>query len=114
MLAHWRVPTLFSTYARLTPLTTVTGLRLGVGDLLAGGNRIPKLGERRARSVAELRAAGVGVDRVLLLHDGSPASSDLFASVLTMLDDKVVLFSEGEAFQVKRVRNNPRVRVMPQ
>src|SRR5262249_4907006 len=32
---------------------------------LAGGNRIPKISERRARSVAELRAAGVGVDRVL-------------------------------------------------
>lgn len=58
---------------------------------LAGGSRIPKIGERRARSVEELRAAGVGVDRVLLLHDGSAASSDLFASVLTMLDDKVVL-----------------------
>jgi amino acid transporter/nucleotide-binding universal stress UspA family protein len=58
---------------------------------LAGGNRIPKISERRARSVHELRAAGVGVDRVLLLHDGSPANSDLFQSVLTMLDDKVVL-----------------------
>ena len=58
---------------------------------LAGGNRIPKIGERRRARWHELRAAGVGVDRVLLLHDGSPASSDLFASVLTMLDDKVVL-----------------------
>src|SRR5438132_1223125 len=58
---------------------------------LGGGNRIPKAGERRARSVAELRAAGVGVDRVLLLHDGSPASSDLFQAVLTMLDPQVVL-----------------------
>jgi hypothetical protein len=58
---------------------------------LAGGNRIPKISERRARSVDELRAAGVGVDRVLLLHDGSPANSDLFHSVLTMLDEKVVL-----------------------
>jgi hypothetical protein len=58
---------------------------------LAGGNRIPKISERRARSVRELRAAGVGVGRVLLLHDGSPASSDLFQSVLTMLDDGVVL-----------------------
>ena len=45
---------------------------------LGGGNRIPKISERKARSVAELRAAGVGVDRVLLVHDGSPASSDLF------------------------------------
>jgi hypothetical protein len=58
---------------------------------LAGGNRIPKISERRARSVAELRAAGVGVDRVLLLHDGSPAASDLFQSVLTMLADEVAL-----------------------
>ena len=55
---------------------------------LAGGNRIPKISERRARSVAELRAAGVGVDRVLLLHDGSPANSDLFQAVLTMLDPR--------------------------
>ena len=38
---------------------------------LAGGNRIPKISERQARSVAELRAAGVGVDRVLLVHDGT-------------------------------------------
>src|SRR5439155_24053991 len=29
---------------------------------LGGGNRIPKISERQARSVAELRAAGVGVD----------------------------------------------------
>src|SRR5262249_56913140 len=58
---------------------------------LAGGNRIPKISERQARSVAELRAAGVGVDRVLLLHDGSPSSSDIFQGVLTMLDPQVVL-----------------------
>jgi amino acid transporter/nucleotide-binding universal stress UspA family protein len=58
---------------------------------LAGGNRIPKISERRARSVAELRAAGVGVDRVLMIHDGSPASSDLFQVVLTMLDPGVFL-----------------------
>jgi amino acid transporter/nucleotide-binding universal stress UspA family protein len=58
---------------------------------LAGGNRVPKISERRARSVAELRAAGVGVDRVLLLHDGSPAASDLFQAVLTMLDPLVRL-----------------------
>lgn len=58
---------------------------------LGGGNRIPKISERRAKSVDELRAAGVGVDRVLLLHDGSPANSDLFQAVLTMLDDKVAL-----------------------
>ena len=40
---------------------------------LAGGNRIPKISERQARTVAELRAAGVGVDRVLLVHDGTRA-----------------------------------------
>jgi amino acid transporter/nucleotide-binding universal stress UspA family protein len=58
---------------------------------LAGGNRIPRISERRARSVAELRAAGVGVDRVLLVHDGSQGSVDLFEAVLTMLDPQVVL-----------------------
>ncbi len=58
---------------------------------LGGGNRIPKISERRARSVAELRAAGVGVDRLLLLHDGTTANSDLFSAVLTMLDPKVRL-----------------------
>src|SRR5262249_3423942 len=58
---------------------------------LHGGHRIPKISERQARSVAELRAAGVGVDRVLLVHDGSQAASDLFRSVLTMLDPEVVL-----------------------
>jgi amino acid transporter len=58
---------------------------------IAGGNRIPKISERRARSVAELRAAGVGVDRVLLAHDGSPGNSDLFQAVLTMLDPQVQL-----------------------
>jgi amino acid transporter/nucleotide-binding universal stress UspA family protein len=58
---------------------------------LAGGNRIPKISERKARSVAELRAAGVGIDRVLLVHDGSPSNSDLFQGVLTMLDPQVML-----------------------
>ena len=58
---------------------------------LAGGNRIPKISERKARSVAELRAAGVGVSRVLLVHDGTADSHDLFQSVLTMLDPQVTL-----------------------
>ncbi len=58
---------------------------------LGGGNRIPKISERQAKSVAELRAAGVGVSRVLLAHNGSQASHDLFQSVLTMLDPKVDL-----------------------
>jgi amino acid transporter/nucleotide-binding universal stress UspA family protein len=66
---------------------------------LGGGNRIPKISERQARSVAELRAAGVGVDRVLLAHYGDPESGDLFDAVLTMLDPQVALtlvFVEAE------------------
>jgi amino acid transporter/nucleotide-binding universal stress UspA family protein len=58
---------------------------------LGGGNRIPKISERRARNVAELRAAGVGIDRVLMLHDGTPGSSDLFQEVLTLIDPQVFL-----------------------
>ncbi len=58
---------------------------------LSGGNRVPKITERQARTVDELRAAGVGVDRVLLVHDGTRVGSDLFQSVLTMLDAQVVL-----------------------
>jgi hypothetical protein len=58
---------------------------------LGGGNRIPKISERKARTVAELRAAGVGVDRVLLICDGTPASHDLFQAALTMLDPEVAL-----------------------
>ncbi len=58
---------------------------------LGGGNRIPKIGERRARSVAELRAAGVGVDRVMLVSQASADNIDLFEGVLTMLDPGVHL-----------------------
>ena len=58
---------------------------------IGGGSRIPKISERSARTVAELRAAGVGVDRVLMLHDGSASHSDLFQAVLTMLDPAVAL-----------------------
>jgi amino acid transporter/nucleotide-binding universal stress UspA family protein len=76
---------------------------------LGGGNRIPRLGERKARSVAELRAAGVGVQRVLLTHDGSPESSDLFEAVLTMLDPHVVLgmvhFSPNANVEPERLAN---------
>jgi nucleotide-binding universal stress UspA family protein len=56
-----------------------------------GGNRIPKFGERHARTVADLRAAGLGVHKVLLIHDATSVSSDLFFWVLTMLDSKVEL-----------------------
>jgi amino acid transporter/nucleotide-binding universal stress UspA family protein len=58
---------------------------------LIGGSRIPKISERKARSIAELRAAGVGVSHVLLTHDGSQESRDLFQEVLTMLDPQVSL-----------------------
>ncbi|MFL5342346.1 MAG: hypothetical protein ACJ8F7_19535, partial [Gemmataceae bacterium] len=56
---------------------------------VGGGHRVPKMSERQARSVAELRAAGAGVNRVLLFHDGTPHGSDLFRLVLTMLDPQV-------------------------
>jgi amino acid transporter len=58
---------------------------------LGGGNRIPKISERRARSVDELRSAGVGIDRALLVHSGTAEGSDLFKAVLTMLDPDVAL-----------------------
>jgi nucleotide-binding universal stress UspA family protein len=58
---------------------------------LGGGNRIPKQGERHARSAAQLRAAGLGVKRLLFVHDRGPAASDLFQTVLTLLDPKVTL-----------------------
>ncbi len=59
---------------------------------LEGGNRIPKIGEARARSIAELRAAGLGVRRALFVHFENLESSDLFEAVLTMLDPKITLF----------------------
>jgi nucleotide-binding universal stress UspA family protein len=74
------------------PLTVrILGRDRAISLDLAGGNRIPKISERRARSVAELRAAGIGVDRVILVHDGRPGTSDLFQVVLTMLDPQVTL-----------------------
>src|SRR5260370_31992572 len=45
---------------------------------------------RKARWVGELRAAGVGVRRVLMVHDNTPHSSDLFDMVITALDPAVV------------------------
>ncbi len=58
---------------------------------LGGGNRIPRLGEARARSVADLRAAGIGVQRVLLALEEAPRALDQFQDVLTMLDPAVEL-----------------------
>jgi amino acid transporter len=58
---------------------------------LDGGNRIPRAAERRARSVAELREAGIGIRRTLLVHDGTRASSDVFEWLLTMVSSSVEL-----------------------
>ena len=58
---------------------------------LGGGNRIPRISERQARSVAELRSAGVGISHAMLVHDDTSGSSDLFKAVLTMLDPLVAL-----------------------
>jgi amino acid transporter len=58
---------------------------------LAGGNRIPRQIERRARSVADLRQAGVGISRVLLVHEDSQVGMDVYQAVLTMLDPSVTL-----------------------
>lgn len=58
---------------------------------LHGGNRIPKFGEARARSLAELRAAGLGIRHAMFIHFDTLDSSDLFAAVLTMLDPEITL-----------------------
>jgi nucleotide-binding universal stress UspA family protein len=58
---------------------------------LEGGNRIPKAAERQARSVAELRSAGIGVRRVLMAHDDTQSSRDVFQWLLTMLAPEIVL-----------------------
>jgi Amino acid permease len=58
---------------------------------LNGGNRIPKAVERQARSVAELREAGIGVRHVLFVHDGTQASSDVFKWLVTMVSSDVEL-----------------------
>ena len=58
---------------------------------LEGGSRIPKITERQAKTVAELRAAGIGVNRVLMAHDGTQTNDDLFRIAMTMLDPLVVL-----------------------
>lgn len=56
---------------------------------LGAGYRIPKPGENQARSVADLRAAGVGVSRVLVVLDDSSEGLDAFQSILTMIDPLV-------------------------
>jgi amino acid transporter len=58
---------------------------------LDGGNRIPRAAERLARSVNDLRSAGIGVRKVLMVHDGSLISHDVFEWLLTMLLAEVEL-----------------------
>jgi hypothetical protein len=58
---------------------------------LDGGNRVPKAAQRQARSVAELRDAGIGIRRMLFVHDGTQASSDVFEWLLTMVSPGVEL-----------------------
>jgi nucleotide-binding universal stress UspA family protein len=58
---------------------------------IGGGCRIPRITERKARTVAELRAAGVGVRRVVMVHENTAHATDLFDTVLTMLDPDVTL-----------------------
>jgi nucleotide-binding universal stress UspA family protein len=77
---------------RMVPLTVrILSRSRDVYLDLGGGNRIPKISERQARSVAELRSAGVGVSHVLMVHYDTPESSDLFEAALTMLDPQVAL-----------------------
>jgi amino acid transporter len=79
---------------------------------LNGGNRIPRISERQARSVAELRAAGIGVSRVMMVHSDTSECSDLFKIVLTMLDPQVTLTlatqaaPEGAALERNWVRQD--------
>ena len=56
-----------------------------------GGNRIPKFAERQSKTVADLRDAGIGIRRVLLVHDGTPRSHDVFEWMLTMIAPDVHL-----------------------
>jgi hypothetical protein len=63
----------------------------GVTFDLHGGNRIPKIAERQAKTVADLRAAGIGIRRVLMVHDGTPTSHDIFEWLITMVAADVQL-----------------------
>jgi amino acid transporter len=58
---------------------------------ISGGNRIPRAGEANARSIADLRDAGIGTDRVLLVQHDSRAGLDMYQAILTTLDPAVEL-----------------------
>ncbi len=56
---------------------------------IGGGNRIPRVKTSDASLRDQLRAAGIAVDRVMFLHDGTAHSSDLFRLLQSMLDHSV-------------------------
>ena len=72
---------------------------------LGGGTRIPKPGEDKARNVAELRAAGVGIKRVMAVLVDSSEGLDLFQALMTLIDPQVPLsiaiLGEDDGFQAK-------------
>ncbi len=77
---------------KMTPLTIrILSRQRNVYFDLGGGNRIPRISERKARSVEELRSAGIGISRAMLLHFGTAESSDFFKAALTMLDSHVAM-----------------------
>jgi amino acid transporter len=58
---------------------------------LGGGTNIPKAGETHARSIADLRLAGIGISRMLLAIEDTPTAIDFFRTSLTMIDPDVEL-----------------------
>ncbi|MGD9633641.1 MAG: APC family permease [Pirellulales bacterium] len=69
----------------------IVGADRGITFDLHGGNRIPRAAERQAKTAADLRAAGIGIRRVLLVHDGTLASHDVFEWLITMVASDVQL-----------------------
>ena len=72
---------------------------------LGGGTRIPKPGESNARNVAELRAAGVGIKRVMAVLSDASEGLDLFQALMTLIDPQVplsiLMMGEENGFQAK-------------
>ena len=56
---------------------------------IAGGNRIEKASDPGAKSSAALRDAGVGVRKILFLHDTTSEGSELLQALLSMVDREV-------------------------
>jgi hypothetical protein len=78
---------------------------------IGGGSRIPRISESKARTLAELRAAGIGVRRALMVHDNTLRANDLFDVVLTTIDPDVLLNiahicgPEGSAIEAEAANN---------